>query len=161
VVLTVLLVGAAQVGVIYYDSLSVATAAREAARVASENPQSSGLFSSPNSPSAPGAHTCAGAGDSNVVCAAAYKSTYQPGALLDPTQLAVRLQGSVFSGSAPASCPAGSSTSDGVVTVTASYNVPIFVPLLNQVLATPNQSYRTVTTTVSVRVEPCDVTVGN
>jgi TadE-like protein len=162
ILLIVLLVGTGQFGVLYYDTMSIDTAAREAARVASENPGGSGVFSSPNSPTSPGSHTCTGTGDTNVGCQAAYNSTHSGtlGGLINTANLSVTLQGSTFSGSSPAVCPEGGGTSDGVVAATVSYNAPVFVPIVEQLIATPGHTYRTVTATVSLRVDPCNSTLG-
>ncbi|MFN2582257.1 MAG: TadE/TadG family type IV pilus assembly protein [Candidatus Dormibacteria bacterium] len=161
--LVLVLVGAAQFGLVYYDSMAVETAAREATRVAAEQPVNSGLFSNPNSPSSPGQHICSGSADSNVVCAAAYKSTYKlPDGLLDPTKLSVSMQASSFAGNTATTCPMGTGTSDGQVSVTVSFNAPLFVPFINTILGTDaGNTYHTVTSTTTIRVEPCDVTLGS
>src|SRR5438132_6334970 len=100
IVIVVLLVGPAQFGILYCATMSTDTAAREAARVASENPGSTGVFSSPNSPTAPGSHACTGSGDSNIACQAAYNSTHSGGlgGLINSAKLAVSLAGSTFTG---------------------------------------------------------------
>ena len=54
------------------------------------------------------------------------------------------------------------SVSDGYITVTVAVHVPIFIPILNNLLAsTPGGSYRTMSDTVTVRVEPCTLTNGS
>lgn len=165
-ILVVLLVGSAQVGLLYYDQMSVATGAREGAVIAAEAPGNTGLFSSPNTPGDPGTHTCTGPADPIMACAAAYNSTHNGtfGGLIDPTALSVTLAGAVYANSSspppsPTQC-AGKGTSDGTVTVTVSYNAPIFVPIVGAVLATSGHAYRTMTAQVTIRVEPCDVTNG-
>jgi hypothetical protein len=44
--------------------------------------------------------------------------------------------------------------------VSVSYNVPIFIPFLGALMATPGQSYRTVTSSARFRVAPCNETKG-
>jgi Flp pilus assembly protein TadG len=151
--LLVLIVGGAQVGALVYGGISVATAAQEAARVASEQPINSGAYIASGTSSAvgPGA-TCPPA--NNHVCAAAAQ--------------AKGLLNSVSTTIAPGTTPgAGTgcppqSVGDGYITVTVAVNVPIFIPILNNVLAsTPGGSYRTMSDTVTVRVEPCTLTNGS
>jgi Flp pilus assembly protein TadG len=165
VVLVTLVVGSAQVALLYYDQMSVSTGAREAAVIAAENPANTGLFTAPNSPTSPGSHTCSGTGDAILACAAAFNSTHGGtfGGLITTSNLSVSLAGAKYTGSSPVVCTgfASPSTSDGTVTVTVTYNAPIFVPFVGAVLATSGQTYRTMTSTVTVRVEPCDVTKGN
>jgi hypothetical protein len=164
--LVVVLVGTAQVGLLYYDGIAVDTAAREAVRVASENPAGSTIFA-PN-PNAPGSHPCTVGGDvstdPNVVCQAAYKSTHSGtlGGLINPALLTVTITGSTVSGVAATTCSqTNAGSSDGLVTVTVSYNAPIFVPFVDKIFASPGQTYRTLTATVQIRVEPCNVTQGS
>jgi hypothetical protein len=78
--LLMLLAGGAQLGTIGYGMVSVDTAAREGARVASENPHT-GLDPLPSSP-----YTCTG-NDANPVCAAVRKSSGQ----LDATKLTITI----------------------------------------------------------------------
>ena len=162
-VLITLLVGIAQMGVIYYALLSVQSGSREGARVASENPGDTGLFSGANSPTSPGSHVCTGTGDPIKACKAVFNSTHSgtSGGLITPANLTVTLTGSAFPGSTAAKCPGNTGTSDGVISVVVSYNAPIFVPLLGGALSTGgNGTYRTVTSTVQTRVEPCINTNG-
>jgi hypothetical protein len=162
-ILITLLVGLAQMGVIYYALLSVQSGSREGARVASENPGDTGLFSGANSPTSPGSHTCTGTGDPIKACKAVFNSTHggAAGGLITPANMTVTLTGSTFPGSTGAKCPGNTGTTDGQVKVVVSYNAPIFVPLLGSALSTAgNGSYRTVTSTVQTRVEPCINTNG-
>lgn len=151
-ILLVLIVGGAQVGALVYGGISVATAAQEGARVASEQPVTSAAYVVSGSSTAvgPGA-TCPAAG--NPVCAAVSQAK----------GLLTTVSTTVAPGTAPGSgtsCPA-KSVGDGYITVTVSANVPIFIPFLNNVLAnTPGGSYRTMSDTVIVRVEPCTLTIG-
>jgi hypothetical protein len=159
-ILMFLLVGVAQVGVLYFTQIAVATAAREGARIAAENPGNTTLFANPASPGPP--VNCSGS--SIYACQAIYNSTHNGnyGGLIDPTQfLGVTLTGSVYPGSSPVQCVSARGTSDGVVTVAVSYRAPVFIPLLNGIFSDQGQNYRTVSTTVSVRVEPCESTNGN
>lgn len=150
--LLVLIVGGAQIGALVYGGISVATAAQEAARVASEQPINSGAYmvSGASTAVGPGA-TCPAAG--NPVCTAVSQ--------------AKGLLTSVSTTVAPGTTPgAGTgcqpkSVGDGYITVTVAVNVPIFIPILNNLLAShPGGTYRTMSDTVTVRVEPCTLTVG-
>jgi Flp pilus assembly protein TadG len=156
--LLLLVGGAAQIGVIYYTLLSVDSAARESARVASENPGNTGV-----TPNVTGAQPCTPlGGDTRLACKAAVNSTHNGvfGGLVDPTQLDVNLSWASFAGSTAKSCPGGVGTSDGVVTVAVSYNAPIFLPIVGPIFATGTNPYRTVTGTEIIRVEPCNTTFG-
>jgi hypothetical protein len=44
------------------------------------------------------------------------------------------------------------------LTVTVSYRVPVFVPFTGHILADPGQNYRTVTSSLTMRLEPCLIT---
>ena len=151
-VLLVLIVGGAQIGALVYGGISVATAAQEGARVASEQPIKSSAYVVSGSSTAvgPGA-TCPASG--NPVCAAVSQAK----------GLLTSVSTTIAPGTAPGSgtsCPP-KSVGDGYITVTVSANVPIFIPLLNNLLAnTPGGSYRTMSDTVTVRVEPCTLTIG-
>ena len=152
-ILLVLIVGGAQIGAILYAGVSVATAAEEGARVASEQPIKSGAYavSGGTVVVGPGA-TCPAAG--NPVCAAV---TQAKGLLATVTT-------TVSPGTSPGSgtgCSSGS-VGDGYITVTVSDNVPIFIPILNNILAnSPGAAQRTITSTVTTRVEPCTITNGS
>jgi hypothetical protein len=43
------------------------------------------------------------------------------------------------------------------VSVTVSYQVPVFVPFLNLVLSDPGKGYRTVSATETMRIDPCGI----
>ena len=98
----------------------------------------------------PGA-TCPAAG--NSVCAAVSQAK----------GLLTTVSTTVAPGTAPGSgtgCPP-QSVGDGYIKVTVSSNVPIFIPILNNLLANaPGGSYRTMSDAVTVRVEPCTLTNG-
>jgi len=161
--LILLLVCTAQVGLIYYVQMSVTGAAREGGRVASEKPGNTALFSGSYSPSAPRntPYTCSGPSDSLLACQAAYNSTHGAlGGLINTSNLTVTLTGGTFTGSTATTCTGGSGTSDGVVTVNVSYNVPVFIPLIGNLFDSPGNSYRKVSFTTTVRVEPCNETSG-
>jgi Flp pilus assembly protein TadG len=151
--LLVLIVGGAQIGALVYGGISVATAAQEAARVASEQPIKSAAYmvSGASTAVGPGA-TCPAAG--NPVCAA----VSQAKGLLSSVNT------TIAPGTAPGTgtgCPP-KSVGDGYITVTVAVNVPIFIPILNNVLASaPGGAYRTMSDTVTVRVEPCTLTNGS
>lgn len=158
--LLLLVGGAAQVGAIYYTLQSIESAARESARVASENPFNTGV--TPAMSGSP--HKCTSGDALLLACKAAINSTHSAlGGLIDPTQLNVVLSWAQYPGTTAANCSAGppaKGTTDGVVTVVVSYNTPIFVPFVGPIFATPSQQYRTVTATEVIRVEPCNNTSG-
>jgi Flp pilus assembly protein TadG len=144
-VLIVLIVGAAQVAAILYAGITVASAAHDGAKVASEQPIKSKAF-------APGGTAGSGvplpgclAGSTNPVCQAVAQSQGLLGTVTT----------TVASSTATSACPTNGWVADGYVTVTVSNNVPIFVPFLNNLLATSGQTYRTISTTVVMRIEPC------
>ena len=152
-ILLALIVGSAQIGALVYGGISVATAAQAGARVASQQPIGSGAYVASGSSAAvgPGA-TCPASG--NPVCAA----VSQAKGLLNVVYT------TVSPGTSPglgASCPPRS-VGDGYITVTVAVNVPVFVPILNAMLAnTRDGSYRTMSDTVTVRIEPCTLTAGS
>jgi hypothetical protein len=113
--LLLLLTGAAQVGTVAYGNVTVDTAAREGARMGSENPHTA-LDVLPSSP-----YTCSVA-DSNGVCAAARQAS----GALDPTSLIIVITAPDDVSKVPsdvvrvASCPSTSATITGVVS-----NLPV------------------------------------
>jgi Flp pilus assembly protein TadG len=151
-VLIVLIVGAAQVAAILYGGITVASAAHDAAKVATEQPIQSGAFGSGGA--AGTAVTCS-VGSINPVCLAANQSKGLLGGVTTTIAKSTR-------DTTPA-CPTNpSAVPDGYVTVTVSNDVPIFVPFLNNLLAnSPGAAVRTISTTVVMRVEPCSITNGN
>jgi Flp pilus assembly protein TadG len=152
-ILLILIVGGAQIGALVYAGISVATAAQEGARVASQQPITSAAYtvSGGSVVAGPGA-TCPAAG--NPVCTA----VSQAKGLLTSVSTTIRPGTSPGSGT---SCPPGS-VGDGYITVTIAANVPIFVPFLNNMLANaPGGTVRTMSDTVTVRVEPCTMTNGS
>lgn len=161
-----LLAGSAQVGVIYYDQLSLDTAVREGARVAVDHPGSLSIFSGGSPKSSPSnTHTCTSS-DTNVACSAIYSSTQNGkfGGLINTSNLInVTITSSAFPGSTPGTCSGGgsASTQDGLLTVHAEYQASVFLPFAAKYLADQGQTYRTVKSTVVVRVDPCSVTNGN
>jgi Flp pilus assembly protein TadG len=152
-ILLLLIVGSAQLGAILYSGVSVATAAQEGARVASEQPIKSGAYEVAGGVVTVGSGaTCPSS--ANPVCAAVAQSK--------------GLLGSVTTTIAPGTTP-GSGTScppksvgDGHITVTVAADVPIFIPILNNLLASsPGSTKRNVSSTVTVRVETCTMTNGS
>jgi Flp pilus assembly protein TadG len=152
-ILLVLIVGGAQIGAILYAGVSVATAAQEGARVAGEQPINSAAYVVTGGSAAVGSGaTCPAAG--NPVCAAVAQSK----GLLNSVTTTIAPGTSPGSGT---SCPP-KSVGDGYVTVTVADNVPIFIPILNNILAnSPGGTQRTISSTVTVRVEPCTMTNGS
>lgn len=160
-ILIVLLVGAAQVGLLVYDYVSIGTAAREGARIGTENPDTSGLFSG-GAPVGTLSPACTSTNTTNPVCVAIYKEANNGSnfGLIDTTKItAVVTSSSPYrSGTA---CVDASLPNDGLVTVSVSYPVPIFVPLIGQFFSdSGNPAQRTLTRTVTMRIAPCSVTRG-
>jgi len=159
-----LLLGGAQVGVLIYDDISVGTAAREGARIGTENPVKSGIFSGPApqtlSPACSQSST-------NVVCVAIFNAATKGSTfnLLDPAQVtAVVTSGTPYqtAGSCSLSGAAATLPNDGLITVKVSYPAPIFVPLVGNFFGdSGNPGQRTLSQTVTMRIEPCTVTQGN
>lgn len=149
-VLVVLIVAAAQIAAILYAGITVASAAHDAATVASEQPIGSTAYKSVAGVVSigPGA-TCPSA--SNPVC----KAVTQSEGLLSAAATQVSPGSALGIGTG---CPSGS-VPDGYVTVTVSDDVPIFVPFVNNLLAnSAGATVRTISTTVTMRVEPCSMT---
>jgi Flp pilus assembly protein TadG len=154
-VLLVLVVGAAQLGAILYAGVSVASAAHDGATAASEQPITSGAYvvNGTGVAVASAPTTCAPA-STNPVCVAVAQSQ----GLLTTAATTISPGSAVGTGSG---CSA-TAVPDGYVTVTVSDDVPIFVPFLNTLLAnSAGSSVRTISTTVTMRVEPCGMTAGN
>jgi Flp pilus assembly protein TadG len=149
-ILVVLLVGSAQIGAILYAGISVASAAHDGARVASEQPINSTAFAIGG---AAGLGTTCTASPTNHVCQAVAQSKGLLGTVTT----------TIYAGTVTAACSTNSVWApDGYVKVRVSDDVPIFIPFLNSMLAnTSGGSVRTIATTVSMRVEPCTMTQGH
>lgn len=164
--LLALLAGSAQVGVIYYDQISLDTAVREGARVAADSPASLGIFSAGSPKTSPGnVYTCT-ASDTKSACIAIFNSTQNGkfgGLISTGNLLNVTITASTFPGSTPATCLNGTSasTNDGLLAVHVEYQAPVFLPFVSRALSDSGQSYRTVKSNVTVRVDPCSITNGN
>jgi Flp pilus assembly protein TadG len=158
-VLLLLLTGGAQVAVVVYSQISVTTAAREAGRTAADNPKDSQLFPAPVA----GGKDCTSSSDTRKVCVAAYNSTTTTFGLVNPSTFTVQLSSAQYpSGTSTVTCSGTAGTADdGLVTVKVSYHAPIFVPFVDKFFADPGHSYRTVTNTVTVRINPCTANGGN
>lgn len=151
-ILIVLLVGSAQIGAILYAGISVASAAHDGARVASEQPISSTAFASGG---AAGLGTTCTASPTNHVCQAVAQSQGLLGTVTTTILPST-------ADTTPACSTNSAAVPDGYVTVTVSDDVPIFIPFLNNMLAnTSGGSARTIATTVTMRVEPCTMTQGS
>ncbi|HZS14838.1 MAG TPA: TadE/TadG family type IV pilus assembly protein [Candidatus Dormibacteraeota bacterium] len=156
--LLVLVCGGAQVAVVVYSQIAVTTASREAARTAADNPKDSGLFPAPVTSGKDCSST-----DTRRACVAAYKSTTNTFGLVNPTNFTVTLKSAQYpSGSSTTTCSGTSGTADdGLVTVTVSYQAPVFLPFIGTFFADSGKSYRTVSNTVAQRVDPCVINGGN
>ncbi|MDQ6747199.1 MAG: pilus assembly protein [Candidatus Dormibacteraeota bacterium] len=148
-IVMVLLLGTAQVGAILYGQITVDTAAREGARSASSNPDTSGAYSGG---SAGTAVTCTGTTPTNPVCVAVQNAEGGLDGSAITTKLAPVGSGAVACASKPGH------TGDGYVRVDVAYRVPIFVPFVDRLLATPGLNVRTITATVTTRIAPCGIT---
>lgn len=169
-VLLALLAGTSQVGLIYYDQVTLDTAVREGARVAADNPASTALFSN-GAPVASPTLTCTTA-SSNLACKAIYASTQKGifGGLIDTSKLqnvtitAGSASAAGYTSASPGTCFGGATASanDGTMTVHAEYRAPVFVPLIGSLFADSSAvSYRTLKANVTIRVSPCTVNTGN
>ena len=190
-VLIVLLLAAGQFGVILFAAVSTDTAARDGARSAAQQPVRSGAFANGSAGVSASAGTIAAncnpvVGTSNqnttdgaAICEAVCEATggkpgFAPtascnnGLTMYVTAITPVCQssGSITSTGCPnpiyAACTNGiNGVTDGYVSVTVIYKVPVFVPLLGGFIAdSNNSSQRTITDTVTTRVEPCSVTQG-
>jgi len=156
--LLVLVCGGAQVAIVVYSQIAVTTAAREAARTAADNPKDSGLFPAPVTSGKDCTST-----DTRKTCVAAYKSTTNTFGLVNPNNFTVTLQSAQYpSGTATTTCSGTSGTaSDGLVTVKVSYQAAVILPFVGSFFADSGKSYRTVSATVTQRVDPCAINGGN
>lgn len=157
------LLGGAQVGAIVFTNVNVEGAARSAALAASASPVGSAAYTydgtTSDTASGPGV-TCSAANpnSANPVCAT--WSTSQASL----SSLVVTLHCGGYAGGA---CPDGTTSGEcpppsGWVTVQATATVPIFVPLVGAIFASgPGGGQRTVSDTVTMRVEPCGITNPN
>jgi Flp pilus assembly protein TadG len=154
-VVLVLLVGMAQLGAILYTWVTVDSAVREGVRVASQQPNNSQAYVAGLAAVAP--TTCGYPTiPANPACSAVYASS----GLLDGHTFTVVIRPQSPSAAlVPAGC-VPTAVPDGYVQVSVSDDVPIFVPFLDQMLASPGKTVRTVTSTVMNRVEPCTMTKG-
>jgi Flp pilus assembly protein TadG len=160
-ILVLLVTGGAQVAVVVYSQVSVGTAAREGARTAVDNPKDTQLFPAAKGPDV--TTNCTSSSDARKACAAAFNSTTQTFGLVNPANFTVNLSSQKYpSGTSTSACNAATgSADDGLVKVQVSYQAPIFVPFVNRFFADPGQSYRTVTSTVTMRVTPCSANGGH
>ena len=158
--LLVCLLGAAQLGAILFTSVSVDGAARDGALAASESPIKSGAYTYNAGTGTFGDGSGITCSDSsppnptNPVCAAWSQSATS----LSSLSMVLSQGGTVGSASG---CPAVA-LPDGQVTVQASAAVPIFIPFIGGLFADSSTSgVHTDTDTVTMRVEPCNITDGN
>ncbi len=183
--LLMLAVGIGQLGFMLYAFVTVDSAARDGARVAAMEPNTSQAFKT----GSPYSTTSA----TEVQCDSTESTGGAASSATNPVCVAVSKSSGLFSGSTtvsgcpmsggdgcttiqagewPPQCSGGScdttlasscksgSAPDGYVQVTVEYRVPIVIPLLNTLLSDPGASYRTVSSTVTERVDPCGVTKG-
>lgn len=147
-IIMVLLLGTAQVGAILYGQITVDTAAREGARSASYNPDTSGVYSGGGSPTTV---TCPAGTTTNPVCAAVENAEGGlAGTAMHPTLSPA--------GGNTACADNAAHTGDGYIQVKVTYDVPIFVPFVDKLLETPGLNVRTITAKVTTRIAPCGIT---
>lgn len=179
--LVVLLVGGAQVGSIVYGQIAVGTAADTGARIAASQPDNS--LSWVGTQTGLVTHTCLQS-DTYAACVAAFnalgglaKSSAtvtisdhvvlsdllrpQPRAALASTRASSAKTGNsataVLSAASVGQCASTSTAS--YATVTVSYPMPVFVPIINQIFET-SSGIHTVRTSVTMRIQPCTTTDG-
>lgn len=158
--LLLLILGVAQVGIIVYDQVTIDTAAREGARVGSEQPNGSQAYSAGAAASSP-YPTCPASGTStNPVCNAVWNASgYLNGQSMGITIAPQSPGPAAVSLSATCSSQWPTAVPDGYVNVTVSYNAPVFLPLVGQLFQS-SSGVRLVKSVVSARVEPCTLTQG-
>lgn len=154
--LLVCLLGAAQLGAILFTSISVDGAARDGALAATEYPIKSGAYTYSAGSFGDGSGVTCSASSPNLtnpVCAAWSQSESS----LSSLSVTLSQGGTVGSASG---CPAGA-LPEGYVTVQASAAVPIFIPFIGGLFADSSSTgTHTDTDTVTMRVEPCNMTDG-
>jgi Flp pilus assembly protein TadG len=164
VLLVTLVCGTGQVGAIVFTQLNVDNASRDAARIASQAPDTSGAYTAGAS-QAP--YTCPTTGIStNPACNAAWNAAGQ----MNASNLTVTIA-TASPPSGPNTCPLASgktnpNTADGYISVSVSTHAPIFVPFVDRIFtdsAPPGSTNgtRTLTSTTVMRVAPCAITNGN
>lgn len=100
-----LLAGGAQVGSISYGQVTIDTAAREGARIATEHPMTALTATSSGtsffSGSGPASYTCNGASDTNIVCQAVYNSPGLFQVMFDKSKFSVVITANATQATAP------------------------------------------------------------
>lgn len=160
--LLVLLLGIAQIGVILYDQVTVDTAAREGARIGSEQPNNSQAYAN-GTPAIPPYPTCPSSGTStNPVCNAVWNASGLLNGHAMSISVAPQPAGPNALTTLLPTCASKwpNAVPDGYVQVTVGYDSPIFLPLLGQLFQTGG-GVRHVTAVVNARVEPCTLTQGH
>jgi Flp pilus assembly protein TadG len=160
VLLITLVCGSAQVGAIVFTQLNMDNASRDAARIASLEPDTSQAYGPLGAPHTT-AITCSSP-SSNPVCNAAWNAAGG----MSPSNLTVTIAaasnvnyGTCYSSNGQLN------TYDGYVSVTVSTNAPIFVPFVNRIFADPTppgstNGTRTLASTTVMRIATCPITNG-
>jgi Flp pilus assembly protein TadG len=156
VLLAVLFCGTGQVGAIVFTQLNVDNASRDAARIASLEPDTSGAYTA-GVPQA--AFTCPAStsGSTNPVCVAAWNADGGGASGLTVTiaPASTGPQGTCFTTNQKAN------TLDGFVSVKVVTHAPIFVPFVDSIFANPQGSgTRTLTSITVMRITTCSITNG-
>jgi Flp pilus assembly protein TadG len=153
VLLVVLFCGVGQVGAIVFSQLNVDNASRDAARIASLEPDTSGAYTG----GVPQAAFSCPTSSFKPVCIAAWKANGGSASSLTVTiaPAAMGNQGTC------AATNGKTNTLDGYVSVTVVTHAPIFVPFVDSIFANPQGSgTRTLTSITVMRVATCSITNG-
>jgi Flp pilus assembly protein TadG len=160
VVLATLVCGAGQVGAIVFTQLNVDNASRDAARVASLEPDTSQAYGPLAAPHTT-AITCSSP-STNPVCNAAWNAAGGVGT----SNLTVTIAAASNVNYGTCYLSNGQlNTYDGYVTVTVSTHTPIFVPFVDRIFTDPappgsTNGTRTLTSTTVMRIATCPITNG-
>lgn len=155
IILITMFLGIAQIGQLMFAQITLDTAVREGARLASERPNDSGVSSGGNYVA--GGVTCPVSG--NIVCNQVNRSAGN--LFISSSALTIQFKAVDTAATWKSTGCAQKATepSDGYVEVIATYNAPIFIPLLGNMLAN-NGNARTMTATATNRIEDCGITTS-
>ncbi len=160
VLLVTLVCGSGQVGAIVFTQLNVDNASRDAARVASLEPDTSKAYGPLGAPHTTPI-TCSSP-STNPVCNAAWNAA--GGMSASNLTVTIAAASTVNYGTCYTS-NGQLNTYDGYVTVTVSTNAPIFVPFIDKIFADPTppgstNDTRTLKSTTVMRIATCPITNG-
>lgn len=162
-VLILVLLGVAQIGMLYYGQLAVQNAARDAGRAASLAPTTSGAWGSggEETTTCPSSQT-----GSNPACIAAWNA----GGGFSASNFTITISGAnaagmYVGGTSVPLCSGSSSIPDpsqgqAFVAVTSQLKVSIFIPFIGQIFVNSGTSSRVLTYRMIARVAPCIITTS-